>query len=153
MKIVDMLKKEFIAMALHSGGKADVLSELASLFASGNVQYDHAAMVTCLLEREKLGTTGIGEGIAIPHGKMADLEEMYIAFGKSDAGIPFDAMDGKPVNLFFLLVAPEHSTGQHLKTLAKLSRMLKDVQFRNNLMKAGTADELYRIISEKDDSC
>jgi PTS system nitrogen regulatory IIA component len=153
MKIVEMLKKEFIATSLQSKDKEDVLSELSSLFTHGNVKFNHAAMVKALLEREKLGTTGIGEGIAIPHGKLADLDDMYVAFGKSDAGIPFEAMDGKPVHLFFLLVAPEQSTGQHLKTLAKLSRMLKDVQFRKHLMDAGTGDELYSIISEKDDTC
>jgi nitrogen PTS system EIIA component len=153
MKIVDMLKKEFIATSLQSKDKAAVLSELSSLFAYGNIKFNHAAMVKSLMEREKLGTTGIGDGIAIPHGKLADLEDMYVAFGKSDAGIPFEAMDGKPVHLFFLLVAPEQSTGQHLKTLAKLSRMLKDVQFRKHLLEARTSDELYRIIAEKDDAC
>lgn len=153
MKIVDMLKKECISTSLQSKDKTDVLSELSSLFACGNIKFNHAAMVKSLLEREKLGTTGIGDGIAIPHGKLADLEDMYVAFGKSDAGIPFEAMDGKLVHLFFLLVAPEQSTGQHLKTLAKLSRMLKDVQFRKHLMEARTADELYSIIAEKDDTC
>ncbi|HPX56032.1 MAG TPA: PTS sugar transporter subunit IIA [Syntrophales bacterium] len=153
MKIVDMLKKEFISTSLRSKDKEDVLSELCSLFAYGNVKFNHSAMVKALLEREKLGTTGIGDGIAIPHGKLADLDDMYIAFGKSEAGVPFEAMDGKPAHLFFLLVAPEQSTGQHLKTLAKLSRMLKDVQFRKRLMEARTSDELYRIISEKDDTC
>jgi len=153
MKIVDMLKKEFIAVSLQSKDKADVLSELSSLFTYGNIKYNQSTMVKALLEREKLGTTGIGDGIAIPHGKLADLDEMYVAFGKSDAGIPFEAMDGKPVHLFFLLVAPEQSTGQHLKTLAKLSRMLKDVEFRKHLLGAKTADELYRTIAEKDDAC
>ena len=76
-----------------------------------------------------------------------------LLLGRAKPGVPFDAMDGKPVHLFFLLVAPEQSTGQHLKTLAKLSRMLKDVQFRKDLLEAGTGEELYRIISEKDDAC
>ena len=153
MKIVDMLKKEFISTSLQSKEKADALSELCSLFANGKVNFNHSAMVKALLEREKLGTTGIGDGIAIPHGKLQDLDDMYVAFGRSEAGIPFEAMDGKPVHPFFLLVAPEQSTGQHLKTLAKLSRMLKDVQFRKDLLEAGTTEELYRIISEKDDTC
>jgi PTS system nitrogen regulatory IIA component len=153
MKIADMLKKEFVSTSLQSKDKEEALSELCSLFANGKVKFNHGAMVKALLEREKLGTTGIGDGIAIPHGKLTDLDDMYVAFGKSDTGIPFEAMDGKPVHLFFLLVAPEQSTGQHLKTLAKLSRMLKDVQFRKDLLGAGTSEELYRIITEKDDAC
>ena len=108
-------------------------------------------MLHVLLDREKLGSTGIGDGIAIPHGKLAGLEEMVVAFGRSRSGIAFEAMDGKPVHLFFLLMAPENSAGQHLKVLAKISRMLKDAGFRKNLLEAKTHDDLVRLISEKDD--
>ncbi|MDX9746471.1 MAG: PTS sugar transporter subunit IIA [Syntrophales bacterium] len=153
MKIIDKLKKEYVSVSLESKNKMDVLSELSSLFTCGSIEFNHSAMVKTLLEREKLGTTGIGDGIAIPHGKLADLDDIYIAFGKSDAGIPFEAMDSKPVHLFFLLVAPEQSTGQHLKTLAKLSRMLKDAGFRKKLLEAKTIDELYQAIAEKDETC
>ena len=152
MKITDMLKQDFISLSLQAKGKEDVLSELCS-FLSSRLNFDHSAMVKVLLEREKLGTAGIGDGIAIPHGKSKDLDDIYIAFGRSREGIPFDSMDGKPVHLFFLLLAPEKSTGQHLKTLAKLSRMLKDENFRKLLMSAQTLDELYQAISEKDDAC
>ena len=114
-------------------------------------KFDPEAMLHVLLEREKLGSTGIGDGIAIPHGKLAGLDEMVVAFGRSREGIDFEAMDGKPVHLFFLLMAPENSAGQHLKALAKISRMLKDAGFRKNLLEAKTHDDLVRIIAEKDD--
>jgi len=152
MKITDMLKQDFISLSLQAKSKEEVLSELCSILSS-KIKFDHGAMVKALLEREKLSTAGIGDGIAIPHGKLKDLDDIYIAFGRSREGIPFDSMDGKPVYLFFLLLAPEKSTGQHLKTLAKLSRMFKDENFRKLLMSAQTLDELYQIISEKDDTC
>lgn len=152
MRITDVLKEDCVSLSLQAKGKEEVLSELCSLLSS-KVKFDHGAMVRTLLEREKLGTAGIGDGIAIPHGKLKDLNDMYIAFGRSQEGIPFDSIDGKPVHLFFLLFAPEKSTGQHLKTLAKLSRMLKDETFRKLLMGAQTVDELYRMITAKDDAC
>jgi PTS system nitrogen regulatory IIA component len=108
-------------------------------------------MVKTLLDREKLGSTGIGDGIAIPHGKLADLDELIVSFGRSRQGVEFDSMDGKPANLFFLLLAPENTTGLHLKALAKISKMLKDSAFRKKLIEAKSKDELYVIIADKDD--
>ena len=108
-------------------------------------------MLHVLLERERLGSTGIGDGIAIPHGKLSGLEEMVVSFGRSREGIAFEAMDGKPVHLFFLLMAPENSAGQHLKALAKISRMLKDANFRKSLLEAKMHEDLFRIIAAKDD--
>jgi len=112
---------------------------------------DSEATLNVLFEREKLGSTGIGEGIAIPHGKITGLDQLILSFGRSAVGIDFDAMDGKPVHLFFLLIAPENSAGQHLKTLAKISKMLKDSVFRTKLMAAKSKDELYKIIANQDD--
>jgi PTS system nitrogen regulatory IIA component len=151
MKITDMLRKEFVLEELKAGNKRDALAELAGVFAKGECRVDHEAMLHVLLEREKLGSTGIGDGIAIPHGKIAGLDEMVIAFGRSKEGIDFEAMDGKPAHLFFLLMAPVNSAGQHLKALAKISRMMKDGSFRRNLLKAKMHDDLVRIIAEKDD--
>jgi PTS system nitrogen regulatory IIA component len=110
-------------------------------------------MVNTLLEREKLGSTGIGDGVAIPHGKLVNLEELIVSFGRSKEGVEFDAMDGKPAHIFFLLMAPEDTTGKHLKALAKISKMLKDSTFRKKLLEAKSKDELYMIIADKDDSC
>ena len=103
--------------------------------------------------RESLGSTGIGDGVAIPHGKVSDLHELVVAFGRSKKGIAFDAIDGKPVHLFFLLLAPENSTGQHLKALAKISKMLKTPNFRKKLIEAKTKSDLYKAIVEQDESC
>ncbi|MHB8769602.1 MAG: PTS sugar transporter subunit IIA [Syntrophales bacterium] len=151
MKIMEMLKKEFILEEIRAENKREALGEMVGVIAQGNTRPGPEAMLRVLLEREKLGSTGIGDGIAIPHGKLAGLEEMMIAFGRSGKGIDFDAMDGKPVYLVFLLIAPENSAGQHLKALAKISRMLKDEAYRQALREAKTHDDLIRIIGEKDD--
>jgi len=151
MKIVDMLKPDYIIESLKSDKKWDVLSELAAPFLKKYPGLDSEETVAVLMEREKLGSTGIGEGIAIPHGKLSGLTELAVCFGRSVDGIDFNAMDGKPVYLFFLLLAPENSTGQHLKTLAKISKMLKDVSFRAKLMAAGSKDEIFMTISQQDD--
>jgi len=151
MKITEMLKREFVLEQLKAGNKRDALAELAGVFAQGRTKVDSEAMLHVLLERERLGSTGIGDGIAIPHGKLPGLEEMVVSFGRSREGIAFEAMDGKPVHLFFLLMAPENSAGLHLKALAKISRMLKDANFRKNLLEAKMQEDLFRIIAEKDD--
>ena len=151
MKITEILKKGFILEELKAKSKREVLVELAGAFAKGKLEFDSDAMLHVLLEREKLGSTGIGDGIAIPHGKLAGLEEMIAAFGRSREGVDFEAMDGKPVHLFFLLMAPENSVGQHLKALAKISRMIKDEAFRKKLLAAKECDELFQVLAEKDD--
>ncbi len=153
MKIAEVLKKDFILEQLSSRTKGDVLKELADVVLSERADYHPGEAVNVLLEREKLGSTGIGDGIAIPHGKLNIVDDLAISFGRSKEGIDFKAMDGKPVYLFFLLLAPENAAGQHLKMLAKLSRMLKDATFRKNLLEAPSKEEIYRIILEKDDTC
>ncbi|HAJ28386.1 MAG TPA: PTS fructose transporter subunit IIA [Syntrophus sp. (in: bacteria)] len=153
MKIAEVLKKDFILEQLESGTKPDVLHELANVILSERADYNAKGTVDILLEREKLGSTGIGDGIAIPHGKLNIIDALAVSFGRSRKGIDFNAMDGKPVHLFFLLLAPENAAGQHLKMLAKLSRMLKDATFRKNLLEAASTEDLYRIIVDKDDTC
>jgi nitrogen PTS system EIIA component len=153
MKITEMLKKKYIIEALTSTTKKDVLMELSRIILQDHPQFNSKQVLEVLLQREKLGSTGIGDGIAIPHGKLAMLDELVVAFGRSPEGIDFNAMDGKPVHLFFLLLAPENSAGVHLKALAKLSRMLKDVDYRVKLLQAGSVEEVYRTITDKDDSC
>jgi len=153
MKIAEVLKKDFILEQLTSRTKGDVLKELSDVVLSEQTDYHPGEAVNVLLEREKLGSTGIGDGIAIPHGKLNIVDDLAISFGRSKEGIDFNAMDGKPVYLFFLLLAPENAAGQHLKMLAKLSRMLKDATFRKNLLEAPSKEEIYRIILEKDDTC
>jgi PTS system nitrogen regulatory IIA component len=153
MKVTDIFRKEHIVEGLKSKSKREVLAELSGVFLQGDVKYSHEDMINTLLEREKLGSTGIGEGVAIPHGKLVNLEELIVSFGRSKEGVEFDAMDGKPAHIFFLLMAPEDTTGKHLKALAKISKMLKDSTFRKKLLEAKSKDELYMIIADKDDSC
>ncbi len=151
MKITEMLRREWIIEELAALNKRDVLEEMADSFAKGGIQLDRDAVVHVLLERERLGSTGIGDGIAIPHGKIQGIDDIVISFGRSREGIAFEAMDGKPVHLFFLLVAPDHAVGMHLKVLARISRMLKDPAFRRDLLEAATREDLFRIIAAKDE--
>jgi PTS system nitrogen regulatory IIA component len=151
MKITEYLKPIYILEALKSDMKRDVLLELSETFLQDHPTLSADDALSVLTEREKLGSTGIGDGIAIPHGKLANLDSQVICFGRSFAGVDFNAMDRKPVHLFFVLLAPENSGGQHLKTLAKLSRMLKDAQFRTKLMSAASRSEIFQIISQQDD--
>lgn len=153
MKITELLRNEFVLEQLAAKSKKDALAEMAGVLAKGKSTCDSGSMLRVLLEREKLGSTGIGGGVAIPHGKLAGLDEILVAFGRSREGISFDALDGKPVHLIFLLMAPVNSAGQHLKALAMISRMLKDGGFRKKLLEARTHVDLVRIITEKDDEC
>jgi len=150
MDIKELIAKEYIIEDLKSKTKREVLVELAEVFKKGNIEADYDSMVEVLLEREKLGSTGIGDGIAIPHGKLAGLENLIISFGRSREGVGFDSLDGNPVYIFFLLMAPENSAGQHLKALAKISRMLKDRDFRKGLIEAESPEKMYNLIIEKD---
>ena len=104
-----------------------------------------------ITEREKLGSTGIGEGVAIPHGKLKNIGNLLISFGRSREGVDFDSMDGKPAHLFFLLIAPEESVGVHLKTLARISKLLKSQDVRKRLLDAETAEEIFSVITEEEE--
>ena len=150
MNFTEILKRDFILEELEARNQHEVLDELVRVFAMGGVRFDPEAMLQVLLERERLGSTGIGDGIAIPHGKLQGLDEILLSFGRSSEGISFDAMDGKPVHLFFLLMAPENSAGLHLKILAKISRMLKDPALRDNLLRAKSKERIWRIIEEQE---
>jgi len=153
MRLHQILKEEFLSDNLLSDSKKDVLAELINVLISSGLTIDRAKAIDVLQQREKLGSTGIGDGVAIPHGKVSDLPNLVIAFGRSKKGIPFDAVDGKPVHLFFLLMAPENSTGQHLKVLAKISKLLKTPEFRRKLIDAKTTNDLYKAIIVQDESC
>ncbi|MBP7765975.1 MAG: PTS sugar transporter subunit IIA [Deltaproteobacteria bacterium] len=153
MRLDQMFKSEFLSENLTANTKADVLAELINVLIASGLRIDRARAIDVLQQREKLGSTGIGDGVAIPHGKVSDLQDLVVAFGRSRTGIAFDAIDGKPVHLFFLLLAPENSTGQHLKALAKISKMLKTPNFRKKLLDAKSKTELYKAIVEQDESC
>lgn len=151
MKIKQILSKSCVVSHLSARTKDDVITELAGLLATNFSNLSRDEMIGILSEREKLGSTGIGNGVAIPHGKIPALTQIVTGFGRSVEGIPFDSQDGKPAHLFFVLLAPENAASLHLKALARLSRLLKDVHFRNKLMEAADADQLYQEIVGEDD--
>ncbi|MGH7965723.1 MAG: PTS sugar transporter subunit IIA [Candidatus Binatia bacterium] len=150
MRVVDILTEELIVAQLRSLTKTDVLRELASHLAARYPEIKAEQLTIVLLDRERLGTTAIGEGIAIPHGKLPGLKKVVAVFGRSRSGIDCHSLDGAPTKLFFLLVAPEDSAGVHLKALARVSRLLKDKAFRERLLHSDSQAELYRVICEED---
>jgi len=151
MKIKQILAKNCIQDRLVSTTKENVLEELATLIAQANPSLNREEIIQILKEREQLGSTGIGNGVAIPHGKLASLQQIVTGFGRSREGIEFDSQDGKPAHLFFVLLAPENAASLHLKALARLSRLLKDLHFRNKLMEAADVDQLYNEIVDEDE--
>lgn len=153
MRLEQLLKLEYLNDNLLAKNKTEALAELSEMIIKGPLKLNKSQIYDVLQQREKLGSTGIGDGVAIPHGKIGDLEELIVAFGRSRNGVAFDSIDGKPVHLFFLLLAPENSTGQHLKVLAKISKMLKAGNFRKKLMEAKSSSDLYKIIIEQDETC
>lgn len=150
MQIRDLIQRNFIESELKSKTKREVLRELTELFGDSLGAVSTDTVVEVLLDREKLGSTGIGDNVAIPHGKISGLDDLVVSFGRSPEGVEFDALDGKPVHIFFLLLAPENSAGKHLKALAKISRMLKDAEFREELLAADSKEKLFSLIVEKD---
>ena len=151
MKILDILAPEAIVPEMRARAKAEALQELATLLATLHPEIDGARLVQVLLDREALGSTAIGEGIAIPHGKLPGVTNVVAAFGRSPNGLDFDSLDGNPTRLFFLLVAPEDSAGIHLKALARVSRLLKDKSFRDRLAAGGAREQLFAVIKEEDE--
>ncbi|PKN53430.1 MAG: PTS fructose transporter subunit IIA [Deltaproteobacteria bacterium HGW-Deltaproteobacteria-13] len=153
MQLDQIFKVEFINANLVARNKDDALAELVNTIIRGGLKLNYSSIIEILKQREKLGSTGIGDGVAIPHGKVAELDDIVVAFGRSIDGISYDSLDGKPVYLLFLLLAPENSAGQHLKILAKISKMLKDVNFRKKLLKANSQSDLYKIIIDQEEVC
>lgn len=152
MKILDILTSEaLVAPDLGGADKSAVLRELAHHLAASHPGIDADRLVDVLWERERLGSTAIGDGIAIPHGKLPGLSGVIGAFGRHPRGVDFESLDGSPTHLFFLLVAPEDSVGQHLKALARVSRLLKDRAFRERLLAAPDRGALFRLIREEDE--
>lgn len=150
MKIAEFLSPLAVIPDLKAANKAGVLRELSESLSKANPQLKPERLIQVLQEREKLGSTGIGEGVAIPHGKLGGLGGLCASFGVSRAGVDFEAIDGKPTHLFFALVAPENSAGIHLKALARISRLFKNPRFRQSILQAATAEDIYRLIADED---
>jgi PTS system nitrogen regulatory IIA component len=150
MKLFDPVSPAVVVPDLRGETKDDVLRELSVAAAAVVPSVSVEALTRILQERERLGSTGIGEGAAIPHGKVAGLDRLVAVFGRSRAGIQFQSLDGKPTHLFFLILAPENSAGLHLKALARISRLLKDARFRASLSEAPDSAALLELLSEAD---
>jgi PTS system nitrogen regulatory IIA component len=150
MKIVDLIRRDMVVPALKATEKKSILEELASYMSEHHQRIDRGALAKVLVEREQLASTAIGEGVAIPHGKLGAVGEIVACLGRAPDGVDFDSMDGQPTFLFFVLVAPESSTGAHLKALARISRVFKDPEFRRRLLAAPDADAMYHVVAEED---
>ncbi len=153
MKVVDFLSPDAIIPALAGASKEAVLSEMAAFLAGRQTAagtIDAQALLHVLEEREQLASTAIGDGIAIPHGKLGSIDHLMGALGRSVSGLAFDSIDGKPTHIVFMLVAPSNSAGIHLKALARLSRLFRDPGFRQRLIESPDGATMYRTIAEED---
>ena len=150
MKISQLLDKKAIIADIKASDKKGVIDELAAAISTTtSASAKNIAMV--LMEREQLGSTGIGGGIAIPHGKLDTVTSIRVGFGLSKKGVEYDSLDNKPVHIFFLLLTPENSAGGHLKVLAQISKLLKMDQFKKKLLAAESSDTIYDLIIEQDE--
>ena len=150
MRIAEFLREDLVLPDLAAIDKAGVLGELCAALARVYPTLSAPRLTETLLERERLGSTGIGEGIAIPHGKLSGIPGLVAAFARKKGGVDFAAIDGKPTYLFFVLFAPDNSAGLHLKALARISRLFKQPQFRQAILAAEGAPAIFRLISEED---
>ena len=151
MRLTELLEEEGVIADLKARNKVGVLEELVETLRKLHPSVDKNALVKVLLERERLGSTGIGDGVAIPHGKFHAVNHPVISFGRSRKGLDFESVDGEPAYLFFLLVAPENSASIHLKALAKIAKILKSAAFRKTLMEAQGKKDLYQAIIQNDE--
>ena len=153
MKICDILRQPLVVAELHATDKESVLRELATHLSQNSTEVNTPAedLLAALLNRERLGSTGVGEGVAIPHAKIPGLRNLVACFGRIPNGVPFDAIDYQPVKLIFVLLVPENSAGAHLKALARVSRLLKNAEFRSSLLRLPTQAALYHAFVEEDD--
>jgi PTS system nitrogen regulatory IIA component len=150
MKLTDMLVADACLVDMRARGKPEALRELADALAASVPALDADALLALLEERERLGTTAMGDGIAIPHARMESLDRLLVSFGRSRHGVDFDAVDGKPTQLFFLLVAPGREGSAHLLALARLSRFLSRPEFRDRLLEVESVDELFRAFEAEE---
>ncbi len=150
MRLHEILTESCVIAHVQGRTKEDVLLELVSSLKKANLIDNADDVIRVIMEREKLGSTGIGDGVAIPHGKMKGLDKILCVAARSSNGVDFDAVDRRPVHIFFLVLAPEDSASMHLKVLSRISKILRDKSFRKRLLKLGDAHELYTALVEAD---
>jgi PTS system nitrogen regulatory IIA component len=150
MKLTDILVRDACLVDMNANSKKGALRELAESLTSCVDGLEAPELLDMLLEREELGTTAMGDGIAIPHARMESLDRLVASFGRSQRGVDFDSVDGKDTHLFFLLVAPGREGSAHLLTLARLSRFLSSSDFRSKLLEIDSIDELFQAVEEEE---
>lgn len=150
MQLVDVLKENMIFLNFEAANKEEAIEKFINLLDKTGTIKEPNALKDALLEREKLGTTGIGNGIAMPHARSSAIKDLTVAFFRSEKGIDFKSMDSDPVHLVFLLLAPVTAGGPYLKLLAKISRLLRSDDFRKSLLEAKDVSSVLQIIQDND---
>ena len=149
-KIDEILKKESVIADLLADNKVEVIKEMTQCLKKNNFIKNDQALFETLMEREKLGSTGIGENVAIPHGKSDEVTQIITVLARSKKGVEFESLDQKPVHFVCMVIAPAHSTGQHLKVLARVSRIFKNQGIREEILEAENSDTIYSILMNED---
>ncbi len=150
MRIAEFLTVEAVTPALTGKTKSEILQQLSVALNRAWPQVAQPQFLTVLEEREKLGSTGMEKGVAIPHGRLAELPSLVACFGVSRGGVDFDARDGRASQFFFALVAPENSAGLHLKALSRLSRLFRSEALKDSILAAPTAEALHALLLQED---
>ncbi len=150
MQLAEILTKKHVFLNFTAESKDQAIEKFITLLDETGTIKDPAVLKDALFEREKLGTTGVGSGIAMPHARSGSIKDLTVAFFRSEKGFDFKAIDGAPVQIVFLLLAPISSGGPYLKLLAKISRLLRSDDFRNSLLAAKDEDEVLQIIKDND---
>lgn len=151
MKILDFLSEDCVLCGLDGKTKKEVIKELVEILVKKKLVKDVGKTVDALIKRENTGSTGIGQGVAIPHAKSENVSKIVTSLGISKTGVEFNSLDGEPAYIIFLMVAPPESISEHLQLIAKISRLLKDKFFRQSLKDARSAREIINIIKEEDE--
>ena len=151
MKIAEILQEQCVVADIRGKTKREIITELVEALAKARLVKDIEPVVNVVMDREKLGSTGIGNGVAVPHGKLKNINNIMCAFGRSQNGVDFDAVDRAPVHIFFLVLAPEDSASLHLKVLSRITKILRDQSLRKKIIKLTNVHELYTSILEEDE--
>lgn len=151
MKIAEILQEQCVVADIRGKTKKEIITELVEALANARLVKDVEPVVNVVMDREKLGSTGIGNGVAVPHGKLKNINNIMCAFGRSQNGVDFDAVDRAPVHIFFLVLAPEDSASLHLKVLSRITKILRDQSLRKKIIKLSNVHELYMSILEEDE--
>ena len=147
MNLSSLMRKELVLLDLSSGKKEDVVKELITPVIKEGLVHSEDALDKAILNREARGSTAIGSGVAIPHAGTSSVKKKIIVFGRSKRGVSFDSIDNKPVNLFFMIISPRKEICPHLKTLAKISRLLRNKTFRYNLINAKSSEDIIKLVA------